>query len=138
MKLNYSHIFTLGTAISLFSGLTLAQSHQSTQANFPSAQQLKQYTPPKPITEDILKQRLGNQIALIKKGMTQHEKQEQKYLENFTRFQKHQMDSLTKMMAHSSKQRAHFLNNVELQQQEVIKSFISSQKAATINKQASN
>ncbi|MBL7003467.1 MAG: hypothetical protein ISR69_05525 [Gammaproteobacteria bacterium] len=100
---------------------------------FPSPEELKRMAPPKPMTEEALKQRLTLQIQRTKKVMAADKKRSAKYAEDFARYQKHQADTLAKMMAKADAQRMKVLNRMEEQQKQIIASFLKSKRISAQN-----
>jgi len=91
--------------------------------------QMQYYPIPKPITEDILKQRLNAQLMFTKQQLAFDKKQADLYAANFAKYQKQQASALKKIMDTAEQQRQYTINVLEIQQHRIIQQFTKFQIA---------
>lgn len=92
-------------------------------ADFPSAEELARMTPPKPMTEEKIKQRFAQRKTMLNKVLEKDRKAAEKYAQEFSRYQKHQSDSLAQLMARAEKRREQMLQRLDEQEQRVLENF---------------
>lgn len=91
--------------------------------DFPTADELARMTPPDPMTEEKIKQRFAKRKSVMNKVLEKDRKAAEKYAQEFSRFQKHQSDSLAQLMARAEKRREQMLQRLDEQEQQVLENF---------------
>jgi len=90
---------------------------------FPTADELARMAPPEPMTEEKIKQRFAKEKAFLTKALDKDRQAAVKYAQDFSRYQKHQSDSLVKLMSRAEKRREQMLKRLEDREQQVLEHF---------------